>query len=75
MNDAAPAAEPPRKTAVFLMALGGPDSLDNVEPYLLDLRGGRPTSPEMVEEIRERYRMPSKRSENCLAVDLSLESV
>ena len=33
------------KVAVFLMALGGPDSLDNVEPYLLDLRGGRPTSP------------------------------
>ena len=30
--------------AVFLMALGGPDSLENVEPYLLDLRGGRPTS-------------------------------
>jgi ferrochelatase len=44
------------KTAVFLMALGGPDSLENVEPYLLDLRGGRPTSPELVEEIRERYR-------------------
>ncbi len=42
--------------AVFLMALGGPDSLENVEPYLLDLRGGRPTSPELVEEIRERYR-------------------
>jgi ferrochelatase len=38
------------------MALGGPDSLENVEPYLLDLRGGRPTSPELVEEIRERYR-------------------
>ena len=32
-----------RSTAVFLMALGGPDSLENVEPYLLDLRGGRPT--------------------------------
>jgi ferrochelatase len=43
-------------TAVFLMALGGPDSLENVEPYLLDLRGGRPTPPELVEEIRERYR-------------------
>jgi ferrochelatase len=48
--------------AVFLMALGGPDSLDNVEPYLLDLRGGRPTSPELVEEIRERYRATGGRS-------------
>jgi ferrochelatase len=44
------------------MALGGPDSLDNVEPYLLDLRGGRPTSPELVEEIRERYRVTGGRS-------------
>lgn len=41
--------------AVLLMALGGPDSLEAVEPYLLDLRGGRPTPPELVEEIRERY--------------------
>src|SRR5437762_12510754 len=50
------------KAAVFLMALGGPDSLENVEPYLLDLRGGRPTSPELVEEIRERYRATGGRS-------------
>ena len=49
-------------TTVFLMALGGPDSLENVEPYLLDLRGGRPTSPELVEEIRERYRATGGRS-------------
>jgi ferrochelatase len=48
--------------AVLLMALGGPDSLENVEPYLLDLRGGRPTSPELVEEIRERYRATGGRS-------------
>ncbi len=44
------------------MALGGPDSLENVEPYLLDLRGGRPTSPELVEEIRERYRATGGKS-------------
>jgi ferrochelatase len=37
------------------MAYGGPDSLDDVEPYLLDVRGGRPTSPELVAEIRGRY--------------------
>ena len=49
-------------TAVFLMALGGPDSLENVEPYLVDLRGGRPTSPELVEEIKERYRATGGRS-------------
>jgi ferrochelatase len=50
------------RVAVFLMALGGPDSLDNVEPYLLDLRGGRATPPELVEEIRERYRATGGRS-------------
>ena len=41
--------------AVLLMAYGGPRSLDEVEPYLLDVRGGRPTSPELVREIRDRY--------------------
>ena len=38
-----------------MMAYGGPDSLESVEPYLLDVRGGRPTSPELIEEIRHRY--------------------
>jgi protoporphyrin/coproporphyrin ferrochelatase len=41
--------------AVLLMAYGGPGSLDEVEPYLLDVRGGRPTPPELVAEIRSRY--------------------
>ena len=43
------------RTAVLLMAYGGPGSLDDVEPYLNDVRGGRPTSPELLAEIRERY--------------------
>jgi len=37
------------------MAYGGPSSLNDVEPFLFDIRGGRPTSRELVEEIRERY--------------------
>lgn len=41
--------------AVLLMAYGGPGNLAEVEPYLLDVRGGRPTSAELVEEIRARY--------------------
>lgn len=44
------------------MAMGGPDCLENVEPYLKDVRGGRPASPELVEEIRTRYRMTGGRS-------------
>ena len=37
------------------MAYGGPGSIDEVEPYLMDVRGGRPTKPQLVEEIRARY--------------------
>ena len=51
-----------RPIAILLMAMGGPDCLDNVEPYLTDVRGGRPTSPELVEEIRTRYRMTGGKS-------------
>lgn len=43
------------RVAVLLMAYGGPASLDDVEPYLLDVRGGRPMSPEFVAEVRARY--------------------
>jgi protoporphyrin/coproporphyrin ferrochelatase len=48
--------------AVLLMAMGGPDSLENVEPFLRDVRGGRPTPPELVEEIRGRYRVTGGKS-------------
>jgi ferrochelatase len=41
--------------AILMMAYGGPGSLEDVEPYLLDVRGGRATSPELVEEIKARY--------------------
>jgi ferrochelatase len=44
------------------MALGGPDSLEQVEPYLLDVRGGRPTPAEFIEEIRARYKMTGGKS-------------
>jgi len=41
--------------SVLLMAYGGPGSLEEVEPYLRDVRGGRATPPELVAEITERY--------------------
>ncbi len=37
------------------MAMAGLDSLENADPFLLDVREGRPTSPELVEEICEWY--------------------
>lgn len=45
-------AEP---VAVLLMAYGGPGNLAEVEPYLMDVRGGRATRPQLLEEIRARY--------------------
>jgi ferrochelatase len=48
--------------AVLLMAMGGPDCLENVEPFLLDVRGGRPTPPELVAEIKARYRATGGKS-------------
>lgn len=55
-------AQTQRPIAVLLMAMGGPDCLENVEPFLLDVRGGRPTPPELVEEIRARYRATGGKS-------------
>ncbi|HEX2254717.1 MAG TPA: ferrochelatase [Thermoanaerobaculia bacterium] len=40
---------------MLLMAYGGPTSLEEVEPFLRDVRGGRPTSPELVDAVRGRY--------------------
>jgi ferrochelatase len=41
---------------LLVMAYGGPNNLDEVEPYLNDVRGGRPTTPAALAEVRERYR-------------------
>ncbi len=40
---------------MLLTAVGGPNNLDEVEPFLVDIRGGRPATPELVAEFRERY--------------------
>lgn len=42
--------------AVLLMAYGSPRSLDEVEPYLRDIRGGKPIRPGLLEDLTERYR-------------------
>lgn len=40
---------------LLLMAYGSPDDTSQMEAYLLDVREGRIPSPELVEEITERY--------------------
>ena len=52
----------PSMIGLLVMAYGGPDKLDEVEPYLMDVRGYRPTSQEIVHEVRERYREIGGRS-------------
>jgi protoporphyrin/coproporphyrin ferrochelatase len=62
---------------VLVMAYGGPGNLDDVEPYLMDVRGYRPTAPEIVNEVRERYREIGGRSpilEQTRAQAAALES-
>jgi ferrochelatase len=44
-----------KRTAVLLMAYGTPNSLDEIEPYYTDIRGGRNPSPENLRELVARY--------------------
>jgi ferrochelatase len=52
--------EPP--VGVLVMAYGGPDSLEEIPGYLADIRAGRPTPREVLEEITESYRAIGGRS-------------
>jgi len=47
---------------LMIMAYGGPDKLEDVRPYLLDVRNYRETSEHVFEEITERYRQIGGRS-------------
>jgi protoporphyrin/coproporphyrin ferrochelatase len=42
-------------TAILLMAYGTPNSPDEIEPYYTDIRGGRKPTPELLQELTERY--------------------
>ncbi|VAX32016.1 Coproporphyrin ferrochelatase [hydrothermal vent metagenome] len=48
-------------TAVLLMAHGAPESLDEVSPYLRNIMGRSP-SKEVIDEIKERYRLAGGKS-------------
>lgn len=47
---------------VLIMAYGGPDKMEDVRPYLLDVRHHRPTSEEIFREVEERYELIGGRS-------------
>ena len=41
---------------ILLLAHGGPSSLEEVPAFLEQVRGGRPSSQELLNEVREKYR-------------------
>jgi protoporphyrin/coproporphyrin ferrochelatase len=45
----------PEKTAVLLLAHGSPNSVEEVPEFLLQVTGGRPLPPQVVEEVQHRY--------------------
>lgn len=50
------------KSAVLVMAYGTPKDLDDVEAYYTDIRRGRTPPPDLLEELRDRYRAIGGRS-------------
>src|SRR5690606_25699348 len=46
----------------LIMAYGGPDKMEDIRPYLLDVRHHRPTSEEIFREIEDRYELIGGRS-------------
>lgn len=47
---------------VLLMAYGAASSLDEIEPYLADIRAGRPPTPSLIEEVKHRYQVMGGKS-------------
>jgi len=59
---AVPARSVDSSHGILLMAYGTPATLDDVEPYFTDIRGGRPPSPESVARLRRRYELVGGRT-------------
>jgi ferrochelatase len=46
---------PSSSIAVLLLAFGGPEDMDSVEPFLRNILTGRPITPELVDRVKKRY--------------------
>ena len=44
-----------KRTAVILMAYGTPRTKDEILPYYTDIRRGRPPTPELLQDLTDRY--------------------
>lgn len=45
------------KRALLIMAYGSPNKLEDIKPFYTDIRRGVPPTPELLEELTERYKM------------------
>jgi len=48
---------PYQHTGILLLAFGGPNSLEDVEPFLKNIFSDRPLTPSVVNQIKERYQL------------------
>jgi len=53
---------PSDSIAVLLLAFGGPENLDAVEPFLRNILVGRPITSELVERVKSRYALIGDKS-------------
>jgi len=49
--------KPYQHTGILLLAFGGPNSLEDVEPFLKNVFSGRPLNPFVVKQVKERYQL------------------
>ena len=56
------ATEVTASTGILVMAYGTPSGPEEIEAYYTDIRGGRPPTPELLEELTARYRAIGGRS-------------
>src|SRR5689334_161242 len=49
-------------TGVLVLAYGTPEKPEDIEPYYTHIRGGRPPSPESLQNLQERYRLVGGRT-------------
>lgn len=61
-SESAASPTEPATHHLLIMAYGGPSKMEDVRPYLLDVRHHRPTSEEIFREIEERYELIGGRS-------------
>lgn len=48
---------PYQHSGILLLAFGGPNSLEDVEPFLKNVFSGRPLNPFVVNQVKERYQL------------------